>query len=83
MPVIFSDFLVSNEMSGYTENNSTTIFIVHELFLSYKLFKVYRNNMDHPVNYKGASQESKVNKKLGKNIYFWWKIAKKLPIYFC
>ena len=49
MPVIFSDFLVSNEMSGYTENNSTTIFIVHELFLSYKLFKVYRNNMDHPV----------------------------------
>ena len=49
MPVIFSNFLVSNEMSGYTENNSTTIFIVHELFLSYKLFKVYRNNMDHPV----------------------------------
>ena len=49
MPVIFSDFLVSNEMSGYTENNSTTIFIVHELFLSCKLFKVYRNNMDHPV----------------------------------
>ena len=49
MPVIFSDFLVSNEMSGYTENNSTTIFIIHELFLSYKLFKVYRNNMDHPV----------------------------------
>ena len=49
MPVIFSDFLVSNEMSRYTENNSTTIFIVHELFLSYKLFKVYRNNMDHPV----------------------------------
>ena len=49
MPVIFSDFLISNEMSGYIENISTTIFIVHELFLSYKLFKVYRNNMDHPV----------------------------------
>ena len=49
MPVISSDFLLSNEMSGYTENNSTTIFIVHELLLSYKLFKVYRNNMDHPV----------------------------------
>ena len=53
MPVIFSNFLVSNEMSGYTENNSTTIFIVHELFLSYKLFKVYRNNMDHPVGLIG------------------------------
>ena len=59
MPVIFSDFLVSNEMSGYTENNSTTIFIVHELFLSYKLFKVYRNNMDHPVHY-GATKETRL-----------------------
>ena len=31
MPVIFSDFLVSNEMSRYTENNSTTIFIVQSI----------------------------------------------------
>ena len=28
------------------------------------------------IDYKGALQESKENKKLGGNIYFWWKIAK-------
>ena len=28
MSVIFSDFLLSNEMSEYTENISTSIFIV-------------------------------------------------------
>ena len=49
MSVIFSDFLLSNEMPWYTENISTTIFFIRVLFLSYELVKVYRNNMDHPV----------------------------------
>ena len=49
MSVIFSDFFLSNEISGYTENKSTAIFFVHALFLSYKPVKVYRIDMDHPV----------------------------------
>ena len=47
--VIFSDLMLPNEMAGYTENKSTLIFIILILFLSYKSVKVYRNNMDHPV----------------------------------
>ena len=47
--VIFSDFLLSNEMSGYTENISTIIFFMHILLLSYEPVKVYRIDLDHPV----------------------------------
>ena len=36
-------------MSGYTENISTPIFFVHILFLSYEPVKVYRTDMDDPV----------------------------------
>ena len=50
MPVIFSNFLVSNEKSGYTENISTIIFLIHISLLSYQPVKVYRIDMDHPVN---------------------------------
>ena len=59
--LFFSDFLLSNEMSLYMENISTTIFFVHVLFLSYEQFKVYRNNMDHPVGYlmQGLPAKSK------------------------
>ena len=49
MSVIFSDFLLSNEMSGYMEHKSTIIFFVHALFLSYQPVKVYRIDMDHLV----------------------------------
>ena len=45
--------LVLDEMSLYTENKSTTIFFIHALLLSYKLVKVYRNDMDHPVGQNG------------------------------
>ena len=48
--VIFSDFLLSNEKSGYTENISTIIFFIHILLLSYEPVKVYRIDMEHPVN---------------------------------
>ena len=40
--VIFSDLMLPNEMSGYTENISTLIFVILILFLSYKSVKVYR-----------------------------------------
>ena len=49
MSVIFSDFLLPNEMPWYTEHISTTIFFICVLFLSYQPVKVSRNNMDHPV----------------------------------
>ena len=47
--VIFSDLMLPNEMSGYTEGIYTFIVSMLLLFLSYKPVKVYRNNMDHPV----------------------------------
>ena len=59
MSVIFSDFLLPNEMSGYTKNISTTIFIVHILFLSYELVKVLRIDVVHPV-YMYIDKNSKV-----------------------
>ena len=49
MSVIFSDFLLPNEMPWYTEHISTTIFFICVLFLSYQPVKVSRNNMAHPV----------------------------------
>ena len=36
-------------MSLYTKCIPTTILLVPLLFLAYELFKVYKNNMDHPV----------------------------------
>ena len=47
--LFFSDFLLSNEMSGYPENKSTIIFFVSILLLSYEPDKIRQNNMDHPV----------------------------------
>ena len=47
--VIFSDLLLPNEMSGYTENISTLIFFIHLLVLSYEPGKVSRTAMAHPV----------------------------------
>ena len=49
MSVIFSDFLLSNEISGCTEHKSNLIFFVHALFLPYNPIKIYRIDMDHPV----------------------------------
>ena len=48
--LFFSDFLLSNEMSGYPENKSTIIFFVSILLLSYEPDKIRQNNMDHPVH---------------------------------
>ena len=50
--LFFSDFLLSNEMSGYPENKSTIIFFVSILLLSYEPDKIRQNNMDHPVKAK-------------------------------
>ena len=47
--LLFSDFLLSNEMSTITENISTTIFFIRVLFLSYEPVKVSRIDVDHPV----------------------------------
>ena len=47
--VIFSDLMLPNEMSGYTEGIYTLIVFMLLSFLSYEPVKVYRNNMDHPV----------------------------------
>ena len=52
--LFFSDFLLSNEMSGYPENKSTIIFFIHILLLSYEPDKIRQNNMDHPVPFKIA-----------------------------
>ena len=51
MSVIFSVFLLSNEISGCTEHKSTRIFFVNALLLPYKPIKIYRIDidMDHPV----------------------------------
>ena len=51
MFVIFSDLmdlLLPTEMSGYTENISTLIFLIHLLVLSYEPGKVSRTAMTHP-----------------------------------
>ena len=42
--------MLLDKMSLYTKCIPTTIFLVPLLFLAYKLFKVYKNNMDHPVD---------------------------------
>ena len=52
--LFFSDFLLSNEMSGYPENKSTIIFFIHILLLSYEPDKIRQNNMDHPVEAAGG-----------------------------
>ena len=44
--------MLLDKMSLYTKCIPTTIFLVPLLFLAYKLFKVYKNNMDHPVQSK-------------------------------
>ena len=49
MSVIFSDFLLLNEMSMCMEKLSTSLFTVHALFMLCYLFKVSRIDVDDPV----------------------------------
>ena len=47
----FLKLIILGEMSLYTKCIPTTILLVPLLFLAYELFKVYKNNMDHPVRF--------------------------------
>ena len=64
--LFFSDFLLSNEMSGYPENKSTIIFFVSILLLSYEPDKIRQNNMDHLV----GSHKENVTQKPKATVYF-------------
>ena len=64
MSVIFSDFLLLNEMSMCMEKLSTSLFTVHALFMLCYLFKVSRIDVDDPVIFVSSQVSNFLRKSL-------------------